>query len=284
MAAVSRTGRFYWENDEGRRYYQEEHLGSGAYGQVFKVTHDGGQIFALKTIVLNDDTWRSAQTEAQLCMSIDHPHVLRVHDAFRFGSNACIVSDFCDFGSLRKRIENSDYTLKDVCGWSRMMMSGLKMLHSQKIMHRDIKPDNLLLRSQYGRLVLVIADLGIASFRSSGLAYTGIGSRHFMAPEVSSYPYTFSADIFSAGVTIYALLVCHPAPAPSPSPHSTFARAGPYDVVSLLTAQSLFPQSHFLRSIATLVAQAMNPLPNPRPQARVLYQSFNTLVQFFCEV
>ncbi|KAM0021453.1 putative dual-specificity kinase TKL-Pl-4 family [Helianthus debilis subsp. tardiflorus] len=123
-------------------------------------------------------------------------------------SDLCIVSEYVTGGSLRSYLcKNRDKKLpiKVVCQFALDIPKGLNYFHSKKIIHLDVKPENILIDSQNKKLKL--ADFGEAVFNPLELFTSGeVGSLGYMAPEVlSKKPYGFKCDVYSFGICLSML-------------------------------------------------------------------------------
>ena len=156
---------------------------------------------------------REARTVAQL----DHPNIIQVYNiGLTPGGQPYIAMQFVDGGSLRDVLRELSQQGKlmptaQVLAIMRQMADALGVAHRAGIVHRDIKPNNILLRSD-GTPILV--DLGIAAVQSGPkLTRTGslIGTPHYMAPEQArGEPTDDRSDIYSLGVVLYEMLVGRP--------------------------------------------------------------------------
>ena len=109
-------------------------------------------------------------------------------------------------GELFDRIvKKGNYTEKEACIIITKILTALTYLHSLGIMHRDLKPENLILRNE-NFFEVVIADFGLASFKSSKLLFRRCGTPGYVAPEIlEDGEYDEKVDVFSAGVIFYIL-------------------------------------------------------------------------------
>jgi hypothetical protein len=161
---------------------------------------------------------RQFQLEAQMASSLNHPHILIVHDVGDFDGREYLVTEFVDGGTLK------DWARGEKPAWRRIVellagvADGLATAHGTGILHRDIKPDNILVgRNGYAKL----ADFGLAKLQEHSTPGTiaqaqgGEGTRSgiifgtiaYMSPEQASGRSTDArSDIFSFGVVLYELL------------------------------------------------------------------------------
>ena len=158
---------------------------------------------------------RRFQREAQLASSLNHPHILTVHDVDEFEGRQFIVTELVDGGTLREWSAVGRRTWLAVLDMLLGVADGLAAAHEAGILHRDIKPDNILLtQSGYAK----IADFGLAKLQDSPAALTRsevertragivVGTVGYMAPEqAQGQPVDARSDIFAFTVVLYELL------------------------------------------------------------------------------
>jgi eukaryotic-like serine/threonine-protein kinase len=202
-------------------YRIETVLGEGGMGVVYRALDTNlNRPVAVK--FLSDDladaaSRRRFQREAQTASSLNHPHILTVHDAGEVDGRQYLVTEFVDGGTLR------DWARAEKRGWTQIVellvgvADGLAAAHEAGILHRDIKPANILVaKNGYAKL----ADFGLAKLAAGsegeitrtstehatrpGLA---IGTIAYMSPEqAAGKPLDARSDIFSFGVVLYELL------------------------------------------------------------------------------
>ena len=146
--------------------------------------------------------------EARTIAQLQHPHILPVHDYGNEGSILYLVMAFVDGGSLKERIDSGPMPLNQVEVLLRQVASALDYAHRRGVVHRDIKPDNVLLDAEGHAL---LGDFGIAKIveGETGLTTTGgiVGTPAYMAPEQGQgLSITPKADIYSLGVIVYEML------------------------------------------------------------------------------
>jgi serine/threonine protein kinase len=173
-------------------------LGRGGFGAVYAGRHLALDIdVAVKLIDPRSSdaaVHEQALREARLMARLDHPNLLRIHDAGRSGDFLYLVLELMDGGSLEGLRLAPPARLSEL---ARQLLSGLQALHEARILHRDIKPANCLARLRDGRVKL--ADLGLAVDPSSSHDSRLAGTLPFMAPEL------FEGSGFDARTDLYAL-------------------------------------------------------------------------------
>ena len=185
----------------------EEAVGSGGFGRVWKARHLGlGIPVAVK--VLHNNLMQKPQVrdmfarEARIMARMDHPNVLRVFDCAEGPEGLFLVTEWMELGAVEPPV-SSEAELREV---AVAVGAGLQALHRVGILHRDIKPDNVLRRGD-GRLKL--ADLGISLDPKQTADQAGlIGTLAYMAPELfhAQRPkYSAATDLYALGVALYEL-------------------------------------------------------------------------------
>lgn len=185
-------------------------LGEGAGGSVTRCKLRGGStVFALKAITSNPNPELQKQIlrELQFNRTCNSPHIVKYYGTFLSDEYASIfiAMEYCGGGSLEaiyKRVKARGGRIGEkVLGKiAEGVLSGLSYLHERRIIHRDIKPQNILLDTQ-GQVKL--CDFGVSGEVVNSLATTFTGTSYYMAPErIQGQPYTVTSDVWSLGLTI----------------------------------------------------------------------------------
>lgn len=185
-------------------------LGEGASGSVTRCKLRGGStVFALKAITSNPNPELQKQIlrELQFNRTCNSPHIVKYYGTFLNEELASIfiAMEYCGGGSLEaiyKRVKSRGGRIGEkVLGKiAEGVLSGLSYLHERRIIHRDIKPQNILLDTQ-GQVKL--CDFGVSGEVVNSLATTFTGTSYYMAPErIQGQSYTVTSDVWSLGLTI----------------------------------------------------------------------------------
>ena len=206
----------------------QQRLGNGAFGVVYKVIDETSSIvYALKDVMcLNDSDMPNAIREVQTMNRISHENVISVIAAEQFrdarGLHMLILTEYCVGGTLNERLtspSSDEINFK----WIHQMAAALAFLHSKRVVHRDLKADNVLLTATED---VKLADFGLAreyfalkrinAFPEDGGSWMPafiryymdekVGPIHWVAPECFSGRYTEKADVFSLGTLFFAIL------------------------------------------------------------------------------
>jgi serine/threonine protein kinase len=201
----------------GRRignWILERELGRGGMGSVYEARHVSlptrAAVKVMTPGIESEESFRQRfHREADLQARLRHPNVVRVLDYLEDHGQWFLIVDYLERGSLADLLARGEKVeRRRALAWARQALAGLGEAHRNGIVHRDVKPANLLLGTNDE---IVVADFGIARASSGpGLTSTGIaiGTPHYMSPEQIVTPQQVDgrADIYSLGVVLYELL------------------------------------------------------------------------------
>ncbi len=215
------------------RYRVARLLGEGGMGAVYEAEHRVmHRPVALKVInrayTTNAAAVERFRREVRAAARLAHPNIVATYDAEDAGDRQFLVMEFVKGISLGRRVkERGPLPVREACDYVRQAALGLQHAHECGMVHRDVKPDNLILvagpdASTPG--VVKVLDFGLAALtaeRGDGLTDTNVvmGTPDYMAPEQAEDPRTadIRADVYSLGCTLYYLLTGSvPYPAPTP--------------------------------------------------------------------
>lgn len=199
------------------RYYTIcEKIGSGQYSKVFRtVDRKTDESFAVKKISKTHDTDKNilthVQREMQIVRRIHHQNIIRTVDIFETSGCIYIVMEYVKQGTLMNYLKQNQYRISEVHAMKiiQQILSAVAYLHSEGIIHRDIKADNVLFTNDG---VVKLADFGLAR-QIGGVGTDGfsllsvLGTPAYSPPEIiSGNPYGKPVDVYSTGVLAYILL------------------------------------------------------------------------------
>ncbi|GAB6028364.1 Cyclin-Dependent Kinase 7 [Chamberlinius hualienensis] len=196
------------QEDKLKRYEKIDFLGEGQFATVYKardIKYDN-KIVAVKKIKIGsraeakDGINRTALREIKLLQELNHPNIIGLLDVFGHKSNISLVFDFMDT-DLEVIIKDTNIVLTPahIKAYTLMTLKGLEYLHLNWILHRDLKPNNLLVDEKG---ILKIADFGLAKyFGSPNRVYTHqVVTRWYRAPEL-----LFGSRLYSTGIDLWAV-------------------------------------------------------------------------------
>jgi serine/threonine protein kinase len=209
------------------QYILLELLGQGGMGAVYKARQSRmKRLVALKVIRKEALTSRTAverfKRESEIAAKLSHPNIVTVYDSNESNGTHFLVMEYVEGTDLAKLVKRQGPLLVErACDYIRQAALGLQHAHEQGLIHRDIKPHNLMLNQQG---IVKLMDLGLArtaqAAEDEGLTVSGtvLGSPDYIAPEqaINARGVDIRADIYSLGCTFYHLLAGK-VPFPTPS-------------------------------------------------------------------
>ncbi|XP_061353713.1 serine/threonine-protein kinase ATG1c-like isoform X3 [Gastrolobium bilobum] len=194
-------------------YFVGKQIGAGSFSVVWHGRHKvHGTEVAIKeiaTLRLNKKLQESLMSEIFILKRINHPNIIHLHDIIEAPGKIHLVLEYCRGGDLSLYIQRHgrvpEATAKH---FMQQLATGLQVLRDNNLIHRDLKPQNLLLSINDEKSVLKIADFGFArSLQPRGLAETLCGSPLYMAPEIMQLQkYDAKADLWSVGAILFQLV------------------------------------------------------------------------------
>ncbi len=204
------------------KYKLLRHIGSGGMSSVYLaehvLMHRQRAIKVLPKAKVNDSSYLERfHREAQATAALDHPNIVRAYDLDNDGDTHYIVMEFIEGRDLNSVIkQEGSLPLELAANYIAQSAEGLAHAHSVNLIHRDVKPANLLVDPKG---VVKILDLGLALFSDSEEASLTVahnenvlGTADYLAPEqaVNSHKVDHRADIYGLGCSLYFLLTGHP--------------------------------------------------------------------------
>lgn len=189
-------------------------LGKGSFGYVYKVRrYSDYKIYALKKVSfskLNPKEKENSLNEIRILASISNKNIIEYKESFYDNDNncLCLVMEFADNGDLEKKIQHRAkskyyYQEYEILSMLIQITKGLKALHDNNIMHRDIKSANIFM---FQNDIVKIGDLNVSKILKNGLHNTQTGTPYYASPEVwDNNLYDFKSDIWSLGCLLYEM-------------------------------------------------------------------------------
>lgn len=171
-------------------------IGQGGFSNVYLCHSPKYNLdFAIKRTTKN----RLTQDEYNTLVSLDHPNIIKLYDAFNDEFAQYLVMEYCQKGPIKPKMSLS---YDQFINYARQLLGALSFCHSKKITHRDIKPENILF-DQYDNCKL--ADFGIAKIFIDDKSDEKCGTIRYFAPEMFQCEdfCPFKADIWALGITFY---------------------------------------------------------------------------------
>ncbi|KAM0731548.1 Myosin light chain kinase, smooth muscle [Formica fusca] len=195
----------------GEKYDVLEELGKGRYGIVKKVIEQStGMSFAakfVKTIKAKDR--EQVREEIKIMNALRHPKLLLLAAAYESPRETILITEYISGGELFERVVADDFTLteRDSILFMRQICQGVEYMHKNKIVHLDLKPENIMCRTRTSHQIKLI-DFGLAqTLKSDTPIRVLFGTPEFIPPEIISYePIGIESDMWSVGVICYVLL------------------------------------------------------------------------------
>jgi serine/threonine protein kinase len=244
-----------------------EKIAEGGMGAVYKARHQvTGDLVAIKvlppTTYRNPILLRRFEQEYRAAAAIDHPNVVRAIDFCANGPAPFLVMEYVDGESLGAKVDRNGPMTEDAAiGVIAQVCQGLHKAHKQHMVHRDVKPDNILV-TQDG--VAKLTDLGLVKDADNEMNLTktgrGLGTPNFMAPEQfrDAKNADIRCDIYSLGATLYCLL----------TGETPFGKVGPLECWMRKQNNELTPPREINPAVSERVEWAIQRAMSGNPEHR----------------
>ncbi|NXN31642.1 NEK5 kinase, partial [Nycticryphes semicollaris] len=242
-------------------------IGEGSFGTIFlakgKVDNEQCVVKEINLTKMPVKEKEASQKEVILLAKMKHANIVTFYDCLQEKNKLYIVMEYCDGGDLMKRINMQHGVLFDedqILSWFVQISLGLKHIHDKKILHRDVKAQNIFL-SNNGK-VAKLGDFGIARQLNSTMefAHTCVGTPYYLSPEIcENRPYNNKTDIWSLGCVLYELCALK-------HPVSTFEGNSLHQLVLKICRGRFRPVSpNYSYDLRTLISQLFKISPRDRP-------------------
>jgi len=195
------------------KYQRIKVLGKGSFGKAYLVKNTEADelcvVKQMETSMMGKKEKEEAVKEAMLLKRMDHKNIVRFQEVFMTRKGRlCIVMDYADGGDVHMEIKRREGRLIEearIVEWFVQICFALKHVHERKVLHRDLKTQNIFLMAT-GQIKL--GDFGIARVLDATKDYakTMVGTPYYLSPEIiEDRPYNFKSDVWSLGVVLYEM-------------------------------------------------------------------------------
>ncbi len=256
-----------------------EAIGQGGMAMVYQARQPAmNRIVALKVLstpmTVNPTFLARFKQEAQMIASLEHAHILPVFDMGEQDGWVFIAMRYMSHGTLTARIAQGPIPLKDVSKWIEQIGSALDYAHQRGVVHRDVKPSNVLLDAQGNAF---LADFGIAKWSEGSISLTGssvIGTPQYMSPEQGQgLKIDGRSDEYSLAVVAYEMIIGRP----------PFEAETPLAIVLKHITEPLTPpiviNPRVPQPVSDVISKALNKDPNDRyPTTAAFAQALSAVI------
>ena len=208
-------------NDSPSKKYEIlSKLGCGSFGNVYlarnKFTDEKVALKQIKKSSANLLSDGEIKDEIEILKKLDHPDIVRIIESFNTRNSYILITEYCEEGELFDQVKNQ-LSETQIAVIFRQLLSGLAYLHSNNIVHRDLKLENILIHeieksktTGEDLFNIKIIDFGTARiFDKNKKPQSIVGSSYYIAPEVLRQKYNKECDLWSVGVILYMFIVGH---------------------------------------------------------------------------
>ncbi|XP_026884190.2 serine/threonine-protein kinase Nek1 isoform X2 [Electrophorus electricus] len=250
------------------KYEKVKKIGEGSFGKAILVrSREDGHQYVIKEIGISrmsNKERQESRKEVAVLANMSHPNIVQYKESFEENGCLYIIMDYCEGGDLFKKINNQKgilFSEEQILDWFVQICLALKHVHDHKILHRDIKSQNIFL-SKDGTIQL--GDFGIARVLNSTeeLARTCIGTPYYLSPEIcENKPYNNKSDIWALGCVLYEMCTLKHA----------FEAGNMKNLVLKIIRGSYPPVSvHYSQDLRTLLGQLFRRNPRERPSVSAI--------------
>ena len=206
------------KGNPSKKYKPTKMLGSGSFGSVYEAENMIFQNTVAMKVIKKDPNneldEQEIRNEIDILTKLSHPNIVKIYEFYISNAHYYIITEFCQEGELFSYIKNK-YSERQLAVLFYQVFSGLWYLHDNKIIHRDIKLENIMISkiekdntTDEDLFWVKIIDFGTAKiFEKNKKEKDVVGSSYYIAPEVLKQNYNEKCDTWSVGVILYMMLV-----------------------------------------------------------------------------
>ncbi|XP_039075138.1 serine/threonine-protein kinase Nek1 [Hyaena hyaena] len=252
------------------KYIRLQKIGEGSFGKAILVkSAEDDRQYVIKEINISrmsNKEREESRREVAVLANMKHPNIVQYRESFEENGSLYIVMDYCEGGDLFKRINAQKGILfqeDQILDWFVQICLALKHVHDRKILHRDIKSQNIFLTKDG---TIQLGDFGIARVLNSTveLARTCIGTPYYLSPEIcENKPYNNKSDIWALGCVLYEMCTLKHA----------FEAGSMKNLVLKIISGSFPPVSlHYSYDLRNLLSQLFKRNPRDRPSVNSILE------------
>ncbi|XP_035180298.1 serine/threonine-protein kinase Nek1 isoform X1 [Oxyura jamaicensis] len=252
------------------KYIKVQKIGEGSFGKAILVkAKENSQQYVIKEInisKMSNKEREESRREVAVLANMKHPNIVLYRESFEENGCLYIVMDYCEGGDLFKKINAQKgilFSEDQILDWFVQICLALKHIHDRKILHRDIKSQNIFLTKDG---TVQLGDFGIARVLNSTveLARTCIGTPYYLSPEIcQNRPYNNKSDIWALGCVLYEMCTLKHA----------FEAGNMKNLVLKIISGSFPPVSmHYSYDLRNLLSQLFKRNPKDRPSVNSILE------------
>uniref|UniRef100_A0A452HJ11 non-specific serine/threonine protein kinase n=1 Tax=Gopherus agassizii TaxID=38772 RepID=A0A452HJ11_9SAUR len=252
------------------KYIKVQKIGEGSFGKAILVkAKENSRQYVIKEInicKMSNKEREESRREVAVLANMKHPNIVLYRESFEENGSLYIVMDYCEGGDLFRRINAQKgilFSEDQIMDWFVQICLALKHVHDRKILHRDIKSQNIFLTKDG---TIQLGDFGIARVLNSTveLARTCIGTPYYLSPEICrNKPYNNKSDIWALGCVLYEMCTLKHA----------FEAGNMKNLVLKIISGSFTPVSlHYSYDLRNLLAQLFKRNPRDRPSVNSILE------------
>ncbi|XP_039398264.1 serine/threonine-protein kinase Nek1 isoform X6 [Mauremys reevesii] len=252
------------------KYIKVQKIGEGSFGKAILVkAKENSRQYVIKEInicKMSNKEREESRREVAVLANMKHPNIVLYRESFEENGSLYIVMDYCEGGDLFRRINAQKgilFSEDQIMDWFVQICLALKHVHDRKILHRDIKSQNIFLTKDG---TIQLGDFGIARVLNSTveLARTCIGTPYYLSPEIcQNKPYNNKSDIWALGCVLYEMCTLKHA----------FEAGNMKNLVLKIISGSFPPVSlHYSYDLRNLLSQLFKRNPRHRPSVNSILE------------